>query len=458
LFPNTLRPDGQYVDEQVTLELCNSDDIERILADDCAVDLGVLEGTPEFDRELERYYIRLEEYANRNIDPDTSFVIDDDCGYDSIVGFVKLRIGADTYVYAPVIPFHVDKGGKRPSKFKPEPPEIESDIASYSMKWKFTGDVRNQYIKFFEGIGASNKLIVDGGNPVRSRTLANGTPVDIMYSTKAVASRLFPQNKRIHTMITMMMIPRIDVNYSYNFGDLDGAFPGEYHWIAEALSAGSLTLKDWSDIVRDNPNIIYHDDPEINNVVKWLVEKCVKPGVGYQTVSPSTLLSTHRTVNGVREIYHPVGTEFEAFMDSGYNFQNALMKLMHKMNPTLVPESIDASSENTLLKPVNKGRNDADYGVLQMMVPHWTKFDGDYYEAAENVYISFGFFGDEFSGFKKVNYNASNRGLDDLNVSTSLDGFDLSQVMEFGRAGYSGVPSLNMMEVAEDNIMQDKNV
>ena len=182
------------------------------------------------------------------------------------------------------------------------------------------------------------------------------------------------------------------------------------------------------------------------------------PDTGYQTVSPSMLLSTHRTVDGVREIYHPTGTEFEAFMDSGYNFQNALMKLMHRMNPTLVPESIDASSENTLLKPVNKGRNDADYGVLQMMVPHWTKFDGDYYEVAENVFASFGFFGDEFSGFKKVNYNATNRGLDDLNVSTSLDGFDLSQVMEFGRAGYSGVPSMNMMEVAEDNIVQDKNV
>ena len=169
------------------------------------------------------------------------------------------------------------------------------------------------------------------------------------------------------------------------------------------------------------------------------------------------LLSTHRTVNGVREIYQPTGTEFEAFMDSGYNFQNALMKFMHAMNPTLVPESIDDSSESTLFKPVNKGRNDADYGVLQMMVPHWTKEDGKYYEVAENVYISFGFFGDEFSGFKKVNYDAANRGLDDLNVSNNLDGFDLSQVMVFGRAGYSGVPSLNMLEVAEDNIMQDKS-
>lgn len=459
LFPNVLREDGQYVDENIKLCLCTKKEVvDHILTGEGTVDYGVLEGAEGDERARERYYIRLEEYADKvltkHVDDDTSFIIDDDCRYDSIVGFVKLEIGNGTFAFAPIIPFHIEQSGKAPSKFKPQPPEIDDDTASYTMKWKFTDDVRNQYIKFFEGIGSSNKLIVDGGNPARSRNLANGTPVDILYSTASVSSRLFPINKRIHTLITMMMIPRIDSKYSYNFGDLDGAFPGEYHWIAEKLSAGELTLQDWSDIVRDNPNLQYHVDSDINRVVKWMVEKCVKPGVGYQTVSPSMLLSTHRTVNGVREIYQPTGTEFEAFMDSGYNFQNALMKFMHAMNPTLVPESIDDSSESTLFKPVNKGRNDADYGVLQMMVPHWTKEDGKYYEVAENVYISFGFFGDEFSGFKKVNYDAANRGLDDLNVSNNLDGFDLSQVMAFGRAGYSGVPSLNMLEVAEDNIMK----
>jgi uncharacterized phage-like protein YoqJ len=191
-------------------------------------------------------------------------------------------------------------------------------------------------------------------------------------------------------------------------------------------------------------------------VVKWLVEKCVHPQKGFNTVSPSILLSTHIVdENGNRNIMHPIATEFEAFMDSGYNFQNALMKLMSKMNPTLVPESIDGDSKNTLMKPVNKSRTDNDYGVLQMMVPHWTPDEGKYYEVAENVYLSFAFFGDEFSGFKMVNYDAANRGLDDLNVASSLDGFDLSQVMAHGRAGFSNVPTMNMIEHSQDNIMKD---
>ena len=160
--------------------------------------------------------------------------------------------------------------------------------------------------------------------------------------------------------------------------------------------------------------------------------------------------------DGTRELYQLVGTEFEAFMDSGYNFQNGLMRLMHEMCPTLVPASIDDDSKNTLFKPVNKGRNDNDYGVLQMMVPHWVPGTGEYYEVAENVYLSFGFFGDEFSGFKKVNANAANRGLDDLNVANWLNGYELSQVAKFARTGYSGVPSMNMLEVSEDNIMVDK--
>lgn len=465
LFPNVIYDQGQYKDAELTMCLATAEEIrDYVLTGEAYVDIGILENEndPKYKRELERYYIRLEEYAERvaagKIDEDTSLLTDEDCKYDSIVGFAKIKIGANTFAFAPIIPFHVDKIGKAPRSFKPECIEMDDDSSSYVMRWKFTGDIRDHYIKIFEGVGASNKMIAYGGETIRSRTLANGIPVDMMYSTKSVASRLFPTNKRIHTMITMLMIPRLDPNYSYNFGDIDGAFPGDTHWIAERLSEGSLTLQDWADIVKENPNLVYHVNKQINDVVKWLVNKCVNPETGYQTVSPSVLLSTHRTHDGIREIYHPVGTEFEVFLDSGYNFQNALMKLMYELTKDtgspICPPSIDDSSEHTLMKPVNKSRKDENYGVLQMMVPYWTA-DGDYYEQAENVYISFSFFGDEFSGFKKVNYDAANRGIDDLNVATTLDGFDLSQVLEFGRAGYSSVPTMNKIEVAEDNIMQD---
>lgn len=468
LFPNVLHEkiakdqDGkiaknQYIDSEFTMRFATLDEVEQFVFTGIGtVDYGMLEGMPGFEREQERYYLRLEEYADRvnagEVD-DNSFINEADCHYDSIVGFAALEWNGNV-AFAPIIPFHHDDGTRAPEKFRMAM-DIDHDSHSYHMRWKFTGDIRNQYIKFFEGIGASNKLMVYG-DPIRSRALINGTPIDIMYSTSSVSSRLFPVNKRIHTMISLMMIPRIDPTYSYNFGEMPGAFPVNPE-IRDGLRMGTLTLKDWADIVRDNPNLRYHDDEEINGIVKWFVEKCVHPERGFQTVNPSILLSTHTVdADGNRQLMNPVGTEFEAFMDSGYNFQNVLMKFMNKMNPTLVPANIDDNSESTLFKPVNKTRDDENYGVLQMMVPHWTPDTGEYYEVAENVYLSFAFFGDEFSGFKKVNYDAANRGLDDLNTSNNLDGFDLSQVMAFGRAGFSNVPSMNMMEVAQDNIMQDK--
>lgn len=490
LFPNILRVNtGEFVDQRTEMyrdvedqipndqvyqmRLATREEVERwVLSGEGTIDYGVHESNSLFNRERRRYEIRLREYAKQfeagNVDKNSMLVGDIDTRYDSIVGFVKLEMGVNQFVFAPIIPFHLESSGrafgkfktssKKPSQFRIESFELEDDLTSYHMRWRFTGDIKNQYIKFFEGIGASNKLMVRG-EPIRSRYLANGLAVDMLYSTKSVASRLFPTNKRIHTLITMMMIPRIDPNYAYNFAELAGSFPKEsdndaynadVDFIVTGLRTGTLTREDWAGFVQRWPNAKYHNDSEINSVVKWLVEKCVKPGVGYQTVNPTYLLATKTD----SAIMVPIATEFEAFMDSGYNFQNALMHLMNAMCPTLVPESIDGDSSNTLMKPVRKDSTSDDYGCLQMMVPHWTKFDDKYYEVAENVYISFSFFGDEFSGFKRVNFDASNRGIDDLNVSAQLDGFDLSQVMSFARAGMAKVPSMSTLEMSEDNIME----
>lgn len=468
LFPTILRTGtGEFADMPCKIELANKEEIRRwVLSGGGTVDYGMREENPRFARAVRRYDIRLRDYADKfesGAVDDNGFVVGD-CHYDSIVGFVKIEIGVNTYAFAPIIPFHLEQQSRsfkqmkttsmKPSKFKIEDRHIDSEGPQLNMRWRFTGDVRGQYIKFFEGIGASNKLMVHANEKAKSRTLANGLPIDMMYSTKSVASRLFPVNKRIHTMISMLMIPRIDPAYAFNFAEDSGAFPNEEDSdLKQGLLDGTLSRQDWANAIKDRPNIRYHLDDEINSVVKWLVEKCVHPYNGFHTVNPSILLSTKTSAG----ITNPVGTEFEAFMDSGYNFQNALMKLMNKMCPTLVPDSIEGNSENTLFKPVKKDSTSDDYGVLQMMVPHY-RDNGEEYTVAENVYISFGFFGDEFSGFKKVNFDAANRGIDDLNVSADLDGFDLSQVMSFARAGMANVPSMNVMEPAQDNIMSEDNL
>lgn len=84
-----------------------------------------------------------------------------------------------------------------------------------------------------------------------------------------------------------------------------------------------------------------------------------------------------------------------------------------------------------------------------MMVPYFDDL-GRPYNALQNVYISFGFFGEEFSGFKKVNINAYNRALDSLNVANNVNQFELSQILAFGRSGMTSVPASNTIEAAPD--------
>lgn len=245
-------------------------------------------------------------------------------------------------------------------------------------------------------------------------------------------------------MISVMMMSRMDPAYAYNFGDLDGSFPGNDE-IRMVMKAGSLKFSDWKKMQDDD--IVYHVDPQINRIVKWWVDKCLEFG----TVNPSTLLAT-KVDSG---FLWPKITEFEAFLDTGYRFQDAWMKLMHSMCPTLVPESIEAKADGCLFVPVAGSRENADYGVLQMRVPHYLAWDSEPTYVLENVYISMGFFGSEYSGFKKVNINAFNRSIDDLNVAGRLTGDDLIQLLTFGRSGMSSVRPAIVLEAEPDNVMHE---
>jgi hypothetical protein len=210
---------------------------------------------------------------------------------------------------------------------------------------------------------------------------------------------------------------------------------------------GRMTLQDW---INEYDSITrFHRDPEIDAVVRFMVRKCVKE---YKTVNPSTLLAT-RTVDGLMV---PMGTEFEAFMDTSLNFQNALMKLMNAMTSRegyspLCPPSIDDNADNCLFKPVTTMGE--DYGVLQMLVPHYLH-DGTEYTIPENVYLHFGFFGDVFSGFGRLNLTASIHA-DDLNVANKVSDEDLIQLASLGRREMAAVDQMKLhgMTFDEESIL-----
>lgn len=460
LFPNAKEHFGN---RDYDIDYCTSEEVQRYVMNGeldidnlvmkgpggvAVIDIGISENDSGFEREKARFAIRLQEYLDRTDTDDTS-MITGDVKADSILGFVKINFhGADGgTVLAPIWPFHLQETGRIPTQYKATV-TLDESTDSFMVNWEFTGSLEGQYIKFFEGIGASNKLITSGER-IRSRTLENGIAIDGAYASASVASRLFSSNKRIHTMISAMMMTRMDPNYSYNFAELPDAFPGNPTFtrdgsdepisIKEALLNAELGKADWKKI--QAMNITYHNDPQINSIIKFWVDKCVAFG----TVNPTTLLAT-RTPNG---ILWPKITEFECFMDSSPKFQEAWMKLMHEMLPTLMPDSIEGKSNDCLFVPVKAGDIEEDYGVLQMRVPHWDS-DGREYTKLENVYISMGFFGEEFSGFKKVNFNAYKRSIDNLNVASEVNGDDLVQLLTFARAGMSSVQPI--MHVARPAI------
>ena len=443
LFPNVLRtfPKSDY-----RIDLCSREEVQKYIVDqwdDCAIDIGIAPSHPDFYMEMEKMGIRVKEYAARFDEADNSSILTGEMMDDRIVGFAKIVVDGQIKAFAPIIPFHRNMKGKVPRHYQVDKFDfVPGTNTQFQLSWSYSGGILGQAIKFFEGIGASNKMMTSG-EVARSRTLQNGLPVDIMYSTKSVASRLFASNKRINTMVSLMMIPRVDPKYSYNFAELADAFPGDTMDIKGRMLRGEMTLQDWKDAY---PNIErFHNDDEIDAVVRFIVRRCVED---YGTVNPSVLLMT-RTQDGVM---WPMGTEFEAFMDTSLNFQNALMKLMYEVTKInggspLCPPNIDANSDNCLFKPVTL--EGEDYGVLQMLVPHYG-WDGEEYMVPENVYLHFGFFGDVFSGFGRLNLTASIHA-DDLNVASKISDSDLVQLSRLGRREMSAVDKMRLHAVTVDS-------
>ena len=440
---------------------------------DAIVDIGILPGDTGYARERERYDTRLAEYRENFANADENGILTDDCSPDSIIGFVKIVDDTgDTKGYAPLWAFHLEESGRVPQKFSVTRLEYAPETNSFYMSWKYTGGLTGHLIKFFEGIGASNKMMVSD-TYVESRKLLNGLEIDAWYSTSTVASRLFSSNKRLHTMVSMILMTRIDPKYSYNFGEDDGAFPdgetvvinGQEMPLKEAVRQCIIPRNAWKvackwDERTQTCNIRFHEDPEIDALVRLWVTRCIR----YGTVNPLTLLATKDAQGRGRLMY----TEFEAFLETSIGFQNALMKFFNRFHPELCPPSVVPPkgyeddpkdwSKGCLFRPVFEDPNNDDFGVLQVLVPHRLGDGEEFTYVPENLFLSFSFMGEEFSGFKKVNFNAYNRSIDNINVGANIGDWELSQMMAFARAEMSdnATMTIGSWEPDPDDFMVDR--
>ena len=486
LFPNTI---AAYPKSLLKLDYCTLEEIEDIVlngefdpetgmivggAIDAIIDLGIDPKDSGYNREARRFSMRLDEYRANLQTADSTGVLTCECKPDSIIGFAKIIIDGRYVALAPITAFHLEKSGKVLQSFKVDKLELQPDTQQFVMSCHYEGGLMGHLVKFFEGIGASNKMMAST-EVLRSRKLQNGLSVDGAYSSGTVSSRLFSSNKRISTMISMMMVTRMDAKYAYNFAEVDGAFPGDPVVVIngspvpvkEALLDCTMSNELWKQATGWTPEKgcrpnFFHKDPEIDAFVRYWVDLCFE----YGTVNPTTLLATKSRTG----MMVPRCTEFEAFMDTSINFQNAFMKFMNLMTrqgngSAICPPSIDGNASKCLFKPVTKDAlvedeeyrkqyrryKDEDYGVLQMLVPHFDEDTDETYYVPENVFISMGFFGEEFTGFKKKNFNAYHESIDNLNVAHgNINGFTLSQMMAFARGSMGHQVISGAFEVIPD--------
>ena len=430
LFPNVIATFGE--ESVYEFSLCTREEVQKYIVnkfDSCSIDIGVPEGTSDFDEEIESMNNRIEEYVNDfdRVTGQSSF-IEGEIKSDRIAGWAKVKVcdpsgeEGPKYAFAPIIPFN--RGGAkvrdamgRPKKLVVTKVVKNDTYNSFLFDWHYSGGIEGEVVKFYYGAGASNKMTISG-DYMDSRALANGLPVDIMFSDKTVASRQSGSNKRMNTMCTLMTLPHVDERFAYNFAELSDAFPNSPE-LKEKLLNGDVSMSEWRDAYESG--IKFHNDPEIDALVKFWVKRCV---YDYRTVNPSVLLAT-RSGDGVTK---RLTTEYDMFMDTSYNFENALLKLMHQMNENLCPDGLDGDSSKTLFK-VNKDPG-YDNGVLLMTVPHYVMRDGkkETYYKNEVVNISLGFFGDMYTGFGNTNISAD-ISLDDINVASRLSDEDAARIL-----------------------------
>ena len=483
LFPNVLR----NVRGEIELEIPTRAEIRKYIVNQYdfedgyhpEIDVGVPDTDERgFEKALGRYDILIKEYLDRfYTDTNEHGFITQNCRRNSIIGFVKITMNDGDIAFAPIIPFPSSAyGGKgvSPRRFNitsigtSEPYSIDPNTHSFFFTYEYAGGIDNQVIKYYEGYAASSKFVVSPRR-MKSRTLANGWPVGLGYYNNAVSTRLFPGNQRITTMVSAWHAAKFMPEFSYNFGLLAGAFPddpqfekkmpdGTVQMVSlkqmlrtQPFGAGGLTREDWRNVLPNIGRFYAYDGTKESKQIDAMARHLVTKAVEFGTVNPSILLCS-RTEDALLE---PWITEFETFMDTTLGFEDAWLKFMHAMCPTMVPNGIYGDDSKTLFKVEKRNGAIDPFGTLVCLVPHYMPETNEEYKVPECVFISPGFFGDTFSGIKNVQYNSNNRFLDSLNVADNLPPDEQSMILEHGRAGMSHVKmSMNTVSIASDNMVE----
>ena len=431
-FPNVFYSFPKNKSMQISL--ANKDDIVNLLNPEKSktIDCGVIPPSAKhgkkkeaFDkhcaevmRSMDRW---LERFNNRDNEWLEGGLIFKDNKPGDTVGWLKCtwtgENGQAYRAYAPIIPFDITgrNGVSRaevPSQFELTMADLQFDgvptQSTLTLNWRFTDNLENHIIKFFEGGMTANKLMADVRSAVEAFMTKGGIPLDYSVAPETTANRRVGTNARLDTLETLMVEARMR---GYNFARLEGAFPeglmlNEQESIKDRMLNGYVRMQEWKDLgVLDNPHAIkWHEDAKIDAFVASSVEKFTMIGA-----NPTDFLCS---VFGDGQ-YTDIWWDFKATLKPDLVYQDSLMHFLHTMDPDLCADSVNDHSEEYIYRcaPQNK-ENEFDSYCMEKGV-YIPDGDGNFFLEWARAQARFSFFNmNDFSGAHPVNYNGFAKALD----------------------------------------------
>lgn len=279
----------------------------------------------------------------------------------------------------------------------------------------------------------------------------DGTPVDIIVAAASTESRRLGSNKRLGTMETFMFMANRP-NHGYNFGFHPSSFPNNPE-IAERLKNGERIPRytvgndiGWFDM--DLKNMVFSTDEKINAYLKNNILKCKD----YGTINPTDLLRSYRLDENGNKVHGRMYWEYGSLFESNLDYEDMMLHYHHEMDNTLCPDGINGNPDGCLFRPLTT--SNTDYGCLQLEKPYQTR-NGVKYRWV-NVFASFTFAGDEFSGFHKPSISGASKHMDALATMAHTGrvpmGYDFKQMLKSATAQYTSIPTSAMsidIDIAE---------
>lgn len=411
------------------------------------IDFRVTRSNKNWNDMVEKTSRQIAEFGS-NWDPN-GFVLK---GYpDSIVGWAAMDIidnGGSKIktVFAPITPFTNYDGNSKtvPQDFDVTDIKFDSDHGTFSVEWVHTGNLENQFYKMHEGLAAANKMIAFS-KPLKDRSLKSGLGIDVMYPAASTSSRRLGWNARLQTLYSMFAMARL-APYGYNFAESGDSLPNpEDENLKNRMKSGEIPLSEWIDMsVADSTGKSeidrkrWHRDDRINAFVKNQIKMCLGRGI-----HPDDFLASRYTREDGTVVNTNIYYEYDMLFKPSFRYQDDLMRYLHSMMPTLCAESLEDESEDYLFKPCkDKGWK---YGSMQCQVPRLDENGNVKTHTWENVYASFGFFSDDYSGFHSPSVGAANIMTQELavavqNGNVGKNGRLLGMFMDWAFSGTAAAP------------------